>query len=191
LCQENAMGAILTPPRSEWNPNSPSLRYGDQPHVAHQGRPQGRVQPRGLRFPIAMNRESLQEISRVRKREAWILLRAGMFRGAYYLAGYAVECALKACIAKQTNRYDFPNKKVANDAWSHDLQKLAELAGVWPDLERARKASPALGVNWAIVKDWSESKRYDLLITRAEARALYSACTSRQTGVLPWIRKRW
>jgi hypothetical protein len=138
-----------------------------------------------------MNRESLQEISRVRKREAWTLLRAGMFHGAYYLAGYAVECALKACIAKQTNRHDFPDKKAANDAWSHDLQKLAELAGVWADLERDRKASPALGVNWAIVKDWSESKRYDLLTTRAEARALYAACTTRQTGVLPWIRKRW
>ena len=114
-----------------------------------------------------------------------------MFPGAYYLAGYAVECALKACIAKQTNRYDFPNKRVAADAWSHDLQKLVVLAGVWPDLERDFKVRPALQLNWTIVKDWSEAVRYDMTITRAQARDLYSACTTRRTGILPWIRQRW
>ena len=30
---------------------------------------------------------------------------------AYYLCGYAVDGRLKACIAKQTRRYDFPDKK--------------------------------------------------------------------------------
>lgn len=114
-----------------------------------------------------------------------------MFAGAYYLVGYAVECALKACIAKQTNKHDFPDKKTATDAWIHDLQKLVRLAGVWPELEQDMKASPRLEVNWAVVKDWSESKRYDLSITRAEARDLYAACTTRRTGVLPWIRERW
>ena len=38
------------------------------------------------------------------------LLDGGYPAGAYYLMGYAVECALKACIAKQTKRYDFPPK---------------------------------------------------------------------------------
>jgi HEPN domain-containing protein len=33
-----------------------------------------------------------------------VLLEAGLYAGAYYLAGYAVECALKACIAKKTAR---------------------------------------------------------------------------------------
>lgn len=119
------------------------------------------------------------------------MLRARMFPGAYYLAGYSVECALKACIAKQTNRYDFPNKRVATEAWTHDLQKLVQLAGVWPDLERDMKASQALQLNWTIVKDWSEAVRYDTTITKAQARDLYSACTTRRTGVLPWIRERW
>jgi len=39
------------------------------------------------------------------------LLRLGLFDGAYYLAGYAVECALKACIAKGTQRFEFPDKR--------------------------------------------------------------------------------
>lgn len=138
-----------------------------------------------------MNREDLQSISRQRKREAAALLRAKLFPGAYYLAGYSVECALKACIAKQTNRHDFPNKKLAAEAWTHDLQKLVQLAGVGPDLERDMKASPSLQLNWTIVKDWSEAVRYDMTLTKAQARDLYSACTTRRTGVLPWIRRRW
>ncbi len=36
---------------------------------------------------------------------------AGMWEGTYYLAGYAVECALKACIAKQIIAEDFPDKE--------------------------------------------------------------------------------
>jgi hypothetical protein len=138
-----------------------------------------------------MNREDLQLISRQRRREAASLLRAELFPGAYYLAGYSVECALKACIAKQTNRHDFPNKKLAGEAWTHDLQKLVQLAGCGPDLEKDMKASPALQLNWTIVKDWSEAVRYDMTITEGQAKDLYSACTTRRTGILPWIRGRW
>lgn len=138
-----------------------------------------------------MNREALQLISRQRKREAATLLRAGMFPGAFYLAGYAVECALKACIAKQTSRYDFPDKRLSNEAWTHDLQKLVQLSGLWPELQQDMGTSAALQLNWTIVKDWSEAVRYDISVTRAQARDLYSACTTRRTGVLPWIRQRW
>jgi hypothetical protein len=53
------------------------------------------------------------------------------------------------------------------------------------------QVSPALEINWAIVKDWSESARYDLSKTRAQAHELYSAWPSRRTGILPWIRERW
>jgi HEPN domain-containing protein len=49
-----------------------------------------------------VDRQDLQELSRVRLKEATALLKLGLFDGAYYLAGYAVECALKACIAKAT-----------------------------------------------------------------------------------------
>src|SRR5450631_3647487 len=130
-----------------------------------------------------MNRGDLQSISRQRKREAWALIRARMYPGAYYLAGYAVECALKACIAKQTNKHDFPDKKFAADCWIHDLQKLVQLAGLGPELTLEMKGSPAFQVNWAIVKDWSEAVRYDLTITSAQAQDLYSACTRRRSGV--------
>ncbi len=59
-----------------------------------------------------MNRSSLQNLANERIKDAEALLMAGRWSGAYYLAGYAVECALKACFAKKTREYDFPQKSV-------------------------------------------------------------------------------
>ncbi len=53
-----------------------------------------------------MNRTDLQKLSNIRIREAKVLFAAGEHSGAYYLAGYAIECALKACFAKGVKRYD-------------------------------------------------------------------------------------
>lgn len=55
-----------------------------------------------------MNRRDLKDLAAIRVREASLLLKNKQYSGAYYLAGYAVECALKACISKETRRYDFP-----------------------------------------------------------------------------------
>jgi len=64
------------------------------------------------------------------------LLNAGQWSGAYYLAGYAVECGLKACIAKLTNEHDFPDKDVVNKSYSHKINVLLEVAelGVCPSI---------------------------------------------------------
>jgi HEPN domain-containing protein len=76
-----------------------------------------------------MRRGDLRRLSRLRIHEARILLRAGGFQGAYYLAGYAVESALKACIAQQFQRHDIPDRKLVNDVYTHDMDKLLDLAG--------------------------------------------------------------
>ena len=110
--------------------------------------------------------------------------------GAYYLMGYAVECALKACIAKQIRRHDFPDKQLANEAYVHDLQRLLKLAGLETDFRSATRSSSTLEANWAVVKDWSEQSRYDLKIRESDARGMHSACTGRN-GILTWIRARW
>ncbi len=60
-----------------------------------------------------MNRSDLQRLALVRLDEAKALLDAGYWDGAYYLAGYVVECALKARIARQVQRYDFPDSNLA------------------------------------------------------------------------------
>ena len=139
-----------------------------------------------------MNRAELQRLARLRIREAKVLLDNGCYEGAYYLAGYAVECALKACIAKQTRRYDFPDKNAANKSHSHDLELLNKVAGLEKDFEIEMKANPAFGTKWGDVKDWSEESRYQAgAPDAAKAGMLYDSIVNSKNGVLPWLKKRW
>jgi HEPN domain-containing protein len=129
-------------------------------------------------------------LSRIRLKEARVLLEAGCFDGAYYLCGYAVECALKACIAKRTRRHDFPDKKTVNDSYSHSLTSLVGVAGLNALLGQEEQLDPAFALNGATLKDWSEERRYRLN-SEKEARGLYQAVTSRKHGVMRWIRHHW
>lgn len=138
-----------------------------------------------------MNRSDLQEISRLRVEEARVLLQNGYYSGAYYLVGYAVECALKACIAKQIRRYDFPDRKLVNDSYTHDLERLLGVSGLKEGLESESAGNQALEENWSIVKDWSEQSRYRSDIPENEARDLFSAVTARRNGVLSWLMRWW
>jgi hypothetical protein len=137
-----------------------------------------------------MHRSEFQTIAKLRVSEAQVLLDAGCFPGAYYLIGYAMECALKSCVARQIRRCEFPDKKLAIEAHTHDLEKLVRVAGLVQQFEADRRANPALELNWAITKDWSEIARYDASISEPQARDLVAACIGKG-GVLPWVRKRW
>jgi len=138
-----------------------------------------------------MNRYDLRELARQRVREARQLLRARAPSGAYYLAGYAVECGLKACIARRTQRYEFPSRHTVNESHTHDLEKLLRLAGLERALAQDARARAALGVNWDTVKDWTEQSRYDVAMDMRRARDLYRAITGRRDGVLPWVQRYW
>jgi hypothetical protein len=91
-----------------------------------------------------MNRIDLQELSEIRIRESRALLDAGFSDGAYYLAGYAVECALKACIAKRTQEHDFPDKKLVNDSHTHNLKTLLQLAELKTEMDAAIDVDPGM-----------------------------------------------
>jgi len=108
-----------------------------------------------------MNRNDLQELARIRLREARTLLRNGYYEGAYYLCGYVVECGLKACIAKQVKRHDFPDKDTAKKSYSHNLSDLLGIAGLKNPKKDERKRNPRLSLNWTIVKDWGVKSRYE------------------------------
>jgi len=138
-----------------------------------------------------MNRVDLQLLSRLRRREARVLLNTNLPAGAYYLAGYSVECALKACIARATKRHDFPDKNLALESYTHDLTRLLRAAGLEREFDVDIAASPALDRNWAIVKDWKETSRYDATIDLTKARQLYEAASARRSGVLAWLRQHW
>ena len=137
-----------------------------------------------------MNRKDFQKLTSLRLREARALLNARCYSGAYYLAGYAVECALKACIARQTQRHDFPHRNAVRDSYTHDLVRLAQTAGVYTALDKEGDASPAFALNWTTVKDWKAESRYEVK-SEDDAGGLLTAITARQHGVLKWIRQYW
>ena len=139
-----------------------------------------------------MNRIDLQKLAQIRTEEAEALLRAKKWAGAYYLAGYAVECGLKACIAKKTKRHDFPpDKDFVGKCYTHKLETLVVQAGVQVIFEAARTADPDLNVNWNIVTYWDEKARYERKRSRAQAQELYDAITDATHGVLTWIKLHW
>jgi hypothetical protein len=138
-----------------------------------------------------MNRSDLQRLCRIRLREARTLFRNGCFEGAYYLSGYAVECALKACIARKVRQFDFPDRRLVHESYTHDLAKLVSVSGLQGPLHAEMRTNRDLELNWGIVKDWSEEARYWDTISRTRARELYSAIAGRRNGVLTWLKKWW
>ena len=137
-----------------------------------------------------MNRSDLQRLSNARLREARILFRAGEHGGAYYLAGYAVECALKACIAKRTQRFDFPDKSRVMQSYTHNLRELFKLAELNDHLETAKKESRNFAAGWDEICKWTEESRYSAR-TRNDAEAILDAIAGRKDGVLQWIKHYW
>src|ERR1700678_640004 len=107
-----------------------------------------------------MNRGDLQRLSNARIREARILFDAQEYSGAYYLSGYAVECALKACFAKAVKRYDFPDRKRTGKIFTHRLEELVALAELDAALLTEVHANAKLASRWDLVRRWTEESRY-------------------------------
>ncbi len=99
-----------------------------------------------------MNRAELQWLAEERLREARALLRVRCWSGAYYLAGYAVECGLKSCIIKCLMATDqFPERKFSEQCWTHDLERLVDLASLKAKLDSEAATDPNLDDNWKTV----------------------------------------
>lgn len=138
-----------------------------------------------------MNRIDLQQIAETRIKEARALLQSRCFEGAYYLAGYSVECGLKACIAKQIREHDFPDRKFVQDSYTHDLNRLLGLAGLREEHRKRADQDKNFGTNWAVVKDWSEEDCYTLQVQEQKARDIIEAITETNSGILPWLKTFW
>ncbi|HEX7379381.1 MAG TPA: hypothetical protein VF278_19825 [Pirellulales bacterium] len=139
-----------------------------------------------------MNRTDFQQLADVRIAEAAALLALAtpMSDGAYYLAGYAVECALKSCISKSYAPEQWPEKGFVADCHTHEISKLLRLAKLEAVMTADIMANPNLGINWTIVKDWSEHSRYERHgLTKAQR--LYDAIADAKDGVLTWLKMYW
>ena len=138
-----------------------------------------------------MKRSDFQKLVSQRLKDAEVLFQNQRYSGAYYLAGYAVECGLKACIAKQTKQYDFPpSERIVRDIYTHDIDKLIKSAGLKPQLDKELKQDQQFEVNWSLAKDWSEKSRYEIY-EKIKAHDLLNAINDTNHGVLKWISQHW
>ena len=110
-----------------------------------------------------------------------------MFDGAYYLAGLAVECALKACIAKATQQFEFPDLNRTRAFYTHDLENLLREASLRETMQRA---DPSIRSAWGKVSVWQIEMRYRLGVSEADAAEFVSAIVDRQ-GILAWLTQYW
>src|SRR3989442_677017 len=95
-----------------------------------------------------LTRKHFQVVAQLRAHETAVLARNRKKMGAFYLGGLAIECALKACIAKKTRRYEFPReRRYVEKVYSHDLSELLKLAGLNDQLDQDLKNNPALATN--------------------------------------------
>jgi hypothetical protein len=142
-----------------------------------------------------VNRADWQQMAEEKLLAADALLAASKWASAYYLAGFAVELGLKSCVLSRLAGFpelifEEKNKKHSEKCWTHELDTLLDLAGLKGDLAAAKKATPALAANWAIVMNWRNDRRYEMK-TPTDAQALYSALTYPTMGVMQWIKARW
>jgi len=138
---------------------------------------------------IPLYRKDFKTLADLRVEEARVLLSKGKIQGAYYLCGYAIECGLKACIAKKTKRFQFPPKaEEVREIYSHKLEKLLEAADLKDQRDRELRSNPSFAANWNTVKDSTEESRYKT--TGLNGKDIYNAVTG-SNGVLPWIKQRW
>lgn len=122
--------------------------------------------------------------------DSLLLWHAGRYSNAYYLAGYAVELALKACIARQIIAQTIPDKYFLTNILSHDFGKLIGVAGLRMELHDANKMDSQFAANWALVNNWSPDARYEIH-ERAETQLLVEAVGNPNNGVFPWIQTHW
>lgn len=139
-----------------------------------------------------MNQADLQSPAQVRISDADALIKGGRWSFAYYVAGYAVECALKSCFLARIiyTGWVFQEKAKINECLTHNYGELINLSGLTDELNAQLAANPAFVGNWGITTQWKVTDRYGQK-TEADPKALYAAITDDPDGVLKWIMYYW
>ncbi len=141
-----------------------------------------------------MNLAELRQLTEARVLDARVLLEGGRWEFAYYTAGYAIECALKACLLTRMIHTGWvftgkPSKKV-EECQTHNLPVLIDIAGLTDELDRKLKVDTEFRSHWGVVESWTVVSRYQAR-SEAEARRLFSAISDTEHGVLRWIQSFW
>jgi hypothetical protein len=137
-----------------------------------------------------LTKDDLETLAQTRLEDSIFLLQAGRSSSAYYLAGYAVELAIKAYIAKSFQPNTIPDKAFVLEIYQHSLEKLLSIAGLLPAFTLDSSANPSLAASWGIASKWTETSRY-LLWDAISAASLVSAIGDPRNGVFQWVKKHW
>lgn len=137
-----------------------------------------------------LTKSDLQRLAHVRLEDSIALLQQNKASSAYYLAGYSVELALKACISKLFQSNAIPDKALVNAVYTHSLESLMNSSGLLPDLKAEIKANAVFGSYWGVVSKWNESSRYEFWDPMA-ASTLIGAIADDTNGVFTWLKKHW
>jgi hypothetical protein len=138
---------------------------------------------------MSQDRATFQQLAELRLAEAKLLLANGLPSGAYYLAGYAIECALKSIIATGFRANEIPDKSLVNSVYTHNLNELVNLAGLRRPLQDDMNLDPDLKASWTTVSNWSEHARYETW-TAGAAATMLEAVGAADKGLLQWLQKR-
>ena len=140
--------------------------------------------------------EDLKDLAETKLRESKALLDAGFPDGAYYLAGYVIELALKARICKILQWDTYPHqdiKEINKEFKTHKLYQLILLAGLSKDLEN-KKLNDKFSENWSLIADWNESMRYKKSTGKTrdeEVKNTIFAIEDSQNGIFTWLKNTW
>ena len=134
-----------------------------------------------------LNYSLCKRLANKRYAEAKLLNKKRLFSGAYYLGGYVIELALKACYCKNVKKGEFPPERgVYDKLYNHDLNKLLDVSGIKSDFNDEVENSNDLQSAWDVIKDWSEKTRYTIL-NKEEAESLINSIEK----VFNWIMTKW
>jgi HEPN domain-containing protein len=134
-------------------------------------------------------RQTLQRLAIAKIEDARLLFQNGRYANAYYLYGYGVELALKACIARQIAAETIPDRAILKDVLDHNLGRLVALAGLAARL-KDRRQEREFDVRWPVVAEWSVESRYEL-VDPVSATAMQDAIENAEHGVMVWLRQFW
>ena len=137
-----------------------------------------------------LTKSDLEKLTQLRFDDAVLLLQANRCSSAYYLAGYTLELALKACIASLFQTNTIPDRAFVNAIYVHKLELLLNTSGLRGEFDRDARANPQLAAHWAIANNWTEESRYAFW-DPVSAASLVTAIGDQTNGVLPWVKTHW
>ena len=139
---------------------------------------------------VGQRRDELRANAQAKLDDARLLLDNKRYSNAYYLAGYAVELGLKACIAAQIPAETIPDKAFIKGILNHQFGGRLGSQG-WRVCSMRRRTSthnsPQIG-RWS--QNGSRTLRYESKDVTS-ASLLVHAIADPKSGVLEWIKTHW